>query len=820
MGQPGLRFLTGHHGAHLYNADVHDKGGNGRDDREGGRFETLVRVSRLYYELGETQEEIARRVGVTRPQVSRLLKQARAEGVVDIRIVDRLAEQTPAAETVRARFGLKAVHVAPALTGEEGLTRRSVGRLAAQVLRSEIRSGMVVGIGEGSAVSAMADALEDSDAPIDATVVPLAGGFWLGEAAREPYRRVADALGATARPLPAPGLLDDPTTREALFRHAGVKVVRELWERLDVALFGIGGPNWSEAQLGPDCARELDAAGAVGETLISPFDADGTFVGEKLRTRVIAFDARELGRVPSTIAVAHGRSKVGPILAALRSGIVKTLVTDVATVELLAAAGATDPRARAVRTAKPKAVLAADIGTTEAKVGLVGLDGTLIALERAAYPIDVDPGTGRAEQDANHWWTALAETTRRLAPNERAEVVAICLDGHGPTLVPTDASGRPTGPAIAWLDTRATAEAAEIQSATGLSGWGLGILPAALRLERHAPEIAEQTRWYLNTWDALALRLSGQARASVPGAPGLPTPADVGFQSTKLPEPVAAGTVVGHLNAEAAEALGLEAGLPVVSGVVDAFASFHGAGMLRPGDAIDVGGGAGGFGVYWDRSVEAQGAFVTPAPLPGLFVIGGAMAATGKSLDWFRDDILANGASTEQLLDEAGKTPAGAGGVVFLPYLAGERSPLWDPGARGAFVGLRLDHGRGHMTRAILEAAALAIRHVAEPILAAGVRVTAMRLAGGPARSEAWNQLKADITGFPVEVPHVLETAVVGSAILGAVGVGEHQNLPTAIAAMTRVERRLEPRTSNRPTYDELYRTYRRLYPALRAVVP
>ncbi|MCI0347634.1 MAG: helix-turn-helix domain-containing protein, partial [Chloroflexi bacterium] len=486
-----------------------------------------MRVSRLYYELGETQEEIARRVGVTRPQVSRLLKQARAEGVVDIRIVDRLAEQTPATEMIRKRFGLKAVHAAPSLTGEEGLTRRSVGRLAAQVLREAVRDGMVVGVGEGAAVSATADALEDSEAPVTATIVPLAGGFWLGEAAREPYRRVADALGAKATPLPAPGLLDDATTRDALLRHAGVKLVRDLWERLDVAVFGIGGPSWSEASVGADMAGELEAAHAVGEILISPFDADGRWVGDRLRNRVIAFDARELTRVPSTIAVAHGRSKVEPILAALRAGIVKTLVTDVETAEQLAAVD-TDPRARAVRgsgATRPKAILAADIGTTEAKVGLVGLDGTLLALERADYPIDVDPGTGRAEQDANHWWTALAETTRRLAARDRADIVAICLDGHGPTLVPTDAAGRPTGPAITWLDTRATAEAAEIAAATGLSGWGLGILPAALRLERHAPEIAERTSWYLNTWDALALRLSGQARASLTTEAGPATPA-------------------------------------------------------------------------------------------------------------------------------------------------------------------------------------------------------------------------------------------------------------------------------------------------------
>jgi xylulokinase len=711
------------------------------------------------------------------------------------------------------------VHLAPTLTGEEGLTRRSVGRLAAQVLRDAVRDGMVVGIGDGAAVSAAADAMEDVESPVAATVVPLCGGFWIGDAAREPYRRVADALGATARPLPAPGLLEDSATRDALLRHAGVKQIRELWDRLDVGLFGIGGPSWSEATVGADVARELAEAGAIGEVLISPFDADGRFVGEKLRSRVIGFDARELAGVPLTIAVAHGRSKVAPMLAALRAGIVRTLVTDVATAELLAAeieTGATVVRHRS----RPKAVLAADIGTTEAKVGLVALDGTLIALERARYELDADPGTGRAEQDAEQWWTALTETTRRLVARDAAEVVAICVDGHGPTLVPTDDAGRPSGPAITWLDSRASAEAAEIAANTGLSGWGLGILPAALRLERHAPEIAERSRWYLNTWDALALRLSGVARASVTTEAGPATPAEIGFQSGKLPERIQAGAVVGHLTPEAADALSLQPGIPVVAGVVDAFASFHGAGMLKPGDAIDVGGGAGGFGVYWDRVVEAAGAFVTPAPLPGLFVVGGAMAATGKSLDWFRDDILGSGASTDELLREAASTPAGAGGVVFLPYLAGERSPLWDPHARGAFVGLRLDHDRGHLTRAILEAAALAIRHVAEPILNAGVTVTSMRLAGGPARSEAWNQLKADITGFPVDVPHVLETAVVGSAILGAVGVGEHADLPAAIRAMTRVERRLEPRTSVRPTYDELYRTYRLVHPALRAVVP
>jgi deoxyribonucleoside regulator len=306
-------------------------------------FETLVRVSRLYYELGETQGRIAELVGVTRPQVSRLLKQARAEGVVEIRIVDRTAETSPAGAELATRFGLHAVHLAPSLSGPEDLTRRSVGRLAAQVLRAAVRDGQVVGIGDGAAVSATADALDDVAVQIDATIVPLCGGFWFGGAAREPFRRIAEALGATAHPLLAPGVLDDEATRDALAGHAGVRSVHELWDRLDVALFGIGGPAWSEAAIGA-AAREIDARDGVGEILIAPFDLDGRFVGDLLRRRTIVFDARELPRVPVAIGVASGPAKVAPILGGLRSGVVTTLITDVHTAEAVVALDDASPR--------------------------------------------------------------------------------------------------------------------------------------------------------------------------------------------------------------------------------------------------------------------------------------------------------------------------------------------------------------------------------------------------------------------------------------------------------------------------------------------
>ena len=196
----------------------------------------------------------------------------------------------------------------------------------------------MVGIGDGASVAAVAAALEETATPVAVTVVPLCGGYWSTGPEREPYRRVADALGGQARGLMAPGLVDDAATQRALVAHAGVRAILDLWDRLDVALFGIGGPAWSAAQLGDGVERELEAADAVGEVLVAPFDLDGRFVCPALRERVIAFDARRLGRRPGRASASpSGESKVRPILGALRAGVVRTLVTDVATAEAVVA---------------------------------------------------------------------------------------------------------------------------------------------------------------------------------------------------------------------------------------------------------------------------------------------------------------------------------------------------------------------------------------------------------------------------------------------------------------------------------------------------
>jgi xylulokinase len=482
------------------------------------------------------------------------------------------------------------------------------------------------------------------------------------------------------------------------------------------------------------------------------------------------------------------------------------------------------------------AILAVDLGTTEAKAGVISLDGRLLGAARARYGLHLDEAAGIAEQDAEEWWdafvaasrAAMAEAAATAAPDGQRvlaaapRIVAIAFDGHGPSLVPTDQRGRPVAPAITWLDRRPLGHQARLEVTTGLLGWSLGVLPAGLWLEEERPVAAAKARWYLNSWEYLGLRLSGRAALSLtPGQPVAPAMGveAAGLPAHKIPPPIPVGSILDGLLPGPAGELGLEPGIPVVAGHVDAFASFNGAGMRAPGDALDVGGTAGGFGVYTAGPFQIPGLFSSPAPIPGLWNVGGAFAATGRALDWFRDAIIRDAATTTSLIAEAVPTPPGAAGLLFLPYLAGERSPLWDPLARGAFAGLTLAHDRGHFVRAILEGAALAIRHIVVPLDAAGIRIRSMVVCGGPAQSRLWNQIKADVTGLTVEVPAILETAVVGAAVAAAVAVGAFPDLAAGIGGMVRIEKVVAPREVHRETYDRLFAAYTALHPAISPIL-
>ena len=456
--------------------------------------------------------------------------------------------------------------------------------------------------------------------------------------------------------------------------------------------------------------------------------------------------------------------------------------------------------------------LGIDLGTTEAKAALVTLDGRLLGMGRAGYPTAMG-ADGRAEQDPRDWWAAVAIAVRAVIEaaasswaGDPARVLAICAVGQGPTLAVVDAEGAPVRPAITWQDRRVT-------------GGGFGLLPRMAWLAREDSGSMAQARWLLAAWDALGLWLTGEAAATVQGhetALEAAALATAGVEARLVPLALGFGAPLGLLRPDAAAALGLPVGTPVIAGVNDGTASMLGAGLSEAGDAVDTGGTSGGIGIYADRPVSVEGLFLAPAPLPGLWVVGGAMAATGAAIDWLRGPVLHDRWTTDELFAAAAATEPGADGLLFLPYLAGERAPIFDEQARGAFVGLTLGHGHGHLARAVLEGAAFAIRDVAEPLAAAGAPVRELRLAGRPSPGDLWARIKADVLGVPVAIPVIGDTAVLGAAVLAAAGVGAAPDLATGVASMTSVDRRIAPDPAAHARYDALFAVYRDLYPALR----
>lgn len=452
-------------------------------------------------------------------------------------------------------------------------------------------------------------------------------------------------------------------------------------------------------------------------------------------------------------------------------------------------------------------VLGLDLGTTEVRAGLFDLDGRPGGIARRAYETTRGPD-GAAEQDPADWWRAIVAAVGELGP-ARSAAVAVAAVGQGPTLVAVDAAVAAVRPAITWMDRRPPRTVPD--DPDGVAGFTLR--PPILWLESEESAAVARARWLLNTWEWVALRLSGVAAASL--GPG-EAPLAVASLADRLPGGVPVGTDLGPITEAVAAELGLAPGTRVVSGTNDGSATIVGAGAVEPGDAVDVGGASGGLAVIADRALNLPGLYSAPSLFPGRWILGGAMMAIGASLTWLRTQVLDDRWTTDELLVAAATVAPGADGLVFLPYLAGERSPIWDGQARGVLFGLRLDHGRAHLVRAVLEGGALALRHVAAPITAAGLPIRELRLAGRPASSRTWTQIKADVLGVPTVAPLVLDAAVLGAATIAAVGAGLLPDLAQAAVRMRGDRERFSPRPETQAAYDRAYRVYVDLYPALR----
>ncbi len=461
-----------------------------------------------------------------------------------------------------------------------------------------------------------------------------------------------------------------------------------------------------------------------------------------------------------------------------------------------------------------------DLGTTKAKIGLFDQEGRLLRLTYGSYPLHTDDGPGSAEQDPADWWRVICQSLQEVSQGMTgAEIEAICICGQGPTLVMTDADGQPLANAVTWMDGRASGQAELLSEKIGSPVSPFSYLPKAMWIKAHHPDAYEQAVWLLPSWDYVAFRMSGQAMVSSHGTQRSfpPDQMEAAGLDPKLAAPsVPIGAPIGGLTEAASRETGLPTGAPVVAGVSDGMGSFIGSGLIELGRAVDTGGTSGGLGLCWHEPLDAPGLLSGPGILEGQYVVGGAMSGLGKALDWYLETFEGPAVSHDQLVGSAANVPAGAEGLIFLPYLAGERSPIFDPRARGAFIGLSLQHNRNHLARAVLEAEAYAVRQIAEALLAAGGEISEVRVSGGQAQSDVLSQIKADVLGLQISVPRVTECALMGAAVLAGVGAGLFPDIASSAEKMVQIKKAMQPDPDLRERYTQMYDVYRELYPSLK----
>jgi xylulokinase len=494
-------------------------------------------------------------------------------------------------------------------------------------------------------------------------------------------------------------------------------------------------------------------------------------------------------------------------------------------------------------------ILAHDLGTTGNKASLYDRSGSLLASAFYAYDTEF-PKVNWVEQNPEDWWQAVCISTQQLLSTARVtpgDVACIAFSGQMMGCVAVDSRARPLRNALIWADMRAVAEAQTIIDGVGMERTYAitGHRPSSsysgakiLWIRNHEPHIFRQAHKFLHAKDFIVARLTGNFVTDYSDASGMNLydlrACDwsdeildaVNLSRAQLPELHGSADVVGEVTPQAAAEVGLAAGTPVVIGGGDGCCAATGAGVVREGSAYNYIGSSSWIALATKEPIAdpTMRTFTWAHLVPGMFSPCGTMQAAGGSYQWLRDNLCLpekNAAaglnlSPYELMNlQAEASPPGANGLLFLPYLLGERSPRWNPNARGGFIGLTMKHTRADMIRAVLEGITLNLRVILEAFRERSAEVEAMRVIGGGARGRLWRQIMADVYGVPVLRPALLEEATsMGAAIAGGIGVGIFSGFDVAEKLVSIVDV-TRPRPDLQPLYDRLYASFNRAYDVL-----
>jgi xylulokinase len=491
-------------------------------------------------------------------------------------------------------------------------------------------------------------------------------------------------------------------------------------------------------------------------------------------------------------------------------------------------------------------LLGIDIGGTGSKAGVFTLDGRLVG-EGYGECRMISTLPGQAEHDAEAWWLATVRAIRQAIRNVSSAEIAVVGVGCTNGLIAVDRQCRPLRPALMLWDQRALPQVERIREVLGADrvfeitgnpvAPGAYSLPTILWLQQHEPEVFAAAHKLMVPGGYLVARLTGQftidhSRACTTLLFDIRRRRwhdqflkDLQIPVEKLPTPLASEALAGEVTDMAAELTGLKTGTPVIAGCMDTIGASLGSGVTEPGECFVIMGTAARVCCPLDKPTFDRRFMNSTHVATDRWAAIGAINGVGSSLRWVRDTFGqaeqlaadADGRNVYGLLTAQAKlAPPGSKGLVFLPYISGERTPIWDPYARGVFFGVTLGHTRSDFLRSVLEGAAFAIRQVIGILEAdAGMDIQQLRIGGAAAASDVWMQIIADVLGKKVVSLTHAHTEVLGAALVAAIGVGAYPDVTAALAQVVETGRVYRPNERAHAAYDELFPIYEELYPSV-----
>jgi len=497
----------------------------------------------------------------------------------------------------------------------------------------------------------------------------------------------------------------------------------------------------------------------------------------------------------------------------------------------------------------PARVLGIDIGTGGTRALIVGEDGRILASATEEHEAFASPKIGWAEQRPEDWWRATGIAVRKALDQSNLrgdQISCVGFSGQMHGAVMLDAAGEVVRPALIWCDVRTEKQCKELNERIGSERLiQLTCNPALpnftltklLWVRENEPESWKRVRYVMLPKDYVRFRLTGERAIDAADASGTlmldvasrkwsaEVLEAVQINASLLPTVFESPDICAKISAVGAEATGLAAGTPVVAGAGDQAAGATGMGIVTPGAVSATIGTSGVVFAATDRpALDPRGRLHTFChAVPGRWHVMGVTQAAGLSLRWFRDRLAcpstkSGGDPYETLTAEAATVPAGADGLLWAPYLMGERTPHLDAEARGALVGLTASHTRAHVVRAILEGVAFSLKDTFTIFEEMNVPVKSIRLGGGGARSSLWRQIQADVYGHEVEIVEAEEGAAYGAAILAGVGAKIWPSVDAACDSIVRVVDRIRPNPANAEVMQRNYAAYRRISPATKSI--